>query len=551
MKMNTKKFLLLTVAFLTGTLSLFAQSNERGIDLYNAELYDAAKLFFERQTNQTPQLQAENYYYLGQTYFELGDMTQAASYYKKAQETDSSYPFGYIGEGRIALKNGNKKEAETLFKKASGLAKKNPAVETAIAENYIDAGMDKEMEDALKKAEKYNKKYPGIAVVRGNKFEREGNMGEAGRWYENAILFDPTNKEAYLKFARGYKNLNRSLALQKLDELLAIDPNYIPAYAYIGDINYQLGNYKSAIEAYEKFISIPGVPIEQKKNYAQLLYFTDQYQESLNQIQQVLKEDPNDVIMLRLQAYNYYKLEDYNKGLQAMNSFLSKADPKMLIYLDYTTLARLHLGNKEYSEALAAYQKAETIEGANLGEIYREMTTAYEGLGDYPNAIVYYEKYFNAEGTTPVSTDYFFYGSACYAEATNYFNQDNEAEMMKYVEKGDKAFEEVTERSPDSYLGYFWRARINSLVDSRQQKLTDKMDGLAKPYYEKAIEIMEANNANGARNKDLIEAYYYLGSYYIMNKNNDLAGEYFKKILSIDPAQERAQSILKSLGIKY
>lgn len=556
MKMINRKLKLVTLALLMGVTSLFAQSNERGIDLYRAELYEAAKLFFQNQKNQSPELQAENYYYLGQVYYALGQLADAATYYKKSQEIHPDYPFGYIGEGKLALKDGNKKEAEGLFKKAAGLVKKDPSVQTAIAEAYMDFNFAEDAEEALAKAEKINKKYPGIAVLRGNQYEKDGNMGEAGRWYENAILYDPTNKEAYLKFARGYKKLNPTLALQKLNELLQVDPEYIPAFAFIGDINYQLGNYKSAIDAYEKFISIPGVPLEQEKNYAQLLYFTDQFEKSAAQIQDILKRDPNDLVMLRLQAYNNLKLKNYDLGIQQMKSFLSKAEAKVHIYLDYITLARLYLGVKNNEEAIAALQQAEKFEGANLGEIYKEYTTAYENLKDYPKAIEYYEKFFSAENVVPVSLDYFYFGQANYSEANEILktldaDAGAEALFKQYIDKGDKAFAEVIDRSPDAYLGYISRARINALLDSRQQKLTEKMDGLAKPYYEQAIAIMEANNADGRRNNDLIEGYNYLGSYYYVNGDERMAGEYFKKILSVNPDHQGAQSVLKSLNIKF
>ncbi|MDR1683530.1 MAG: tetratricopeptide repeat protein, partial [Candidatus Symbiothrix sp.] len=118
--MNTKKWISLAALFLSFT-GIYAGNNERGIDLYRAELYDAAKIFFLEQTNQSPQEKAENLYYLGQTYFELQNSDSAAYYYKQAIETAPEYPFGHIGEGKLALTN-DEKTAGDLFKKALSLA---------------------------------------------------------------------------------------------------------------------------------------------------------------------------------------------------------------------------------------------------------------------------------------------------------------------------------------------------------------------------------------------------------------------------------------------
>ena len=125
MKMNGKKVLSLTMVALFFVSGIFASSNERGIDLYRAELYDAAKLFFLNQKNQSDQQQAENYYYLGQTYYELQQLDSAAYFYDKAVQTSPGYPLGYIGQGKLILAK-DAKAADALFKKAVSSAKKDP-----------------------------------------------------------------------------------------------------------------------------------------------------------------------------------------------------------------------------------------------------------------------------------------------------------------------------------------------------------------------------------------------------------------------------------------
>jgi hypothetical protein len=554
--MNLRKLLIACVAILFSATSLFAQQNERGIDLYRAELYDAAKLFFLQQKNLSSESQAEAYYYLGQTYFELGKKDSAAYYYKKAETTDANYPFSYIGQGRLDIANKQPKEADAQFKKAGDLAKKDPSVYTSIAEIYIDNKMYKDAENALKKAEKVNKKYPGIYIVEGNKLRQEGDLGEAARKYENAIYFDKNAKEAYLWFARGYAEVNKELALGKLDELVNIDPNYIPAYALIGDINYKRGYYKSAIDAYEKFISIPGVPIRQQKNYAELLYFTDQYEKSLEQINNVLKQEPSDIIMLRLKGYNNAKLGRAEESLVAMNKFFEEGsmNPEFeFIALDYTTLGQVYADLGQGDESLAAYEKAMTMPNAKVADILKGLTSAYEKNKDYPKAIETFERYFALPEAEPVSTDYYHYGYDNYIMASKHINDEDDTVLRSYIETGSKAFDKVIERTPDSYLGYIYKARINSFIDSRQlvQSNNTKMDGVARPYYEEVIPYLIAKNENGSRDKDLLEAYNYFGSYYYVNRENALAGEYYKKMLEIDPEHEGAKSVLNDLKIKY
>ena len=106
-------------------------------------------------------------------------------------------------------------------------------------------------------------------------------------------------------------------------------------------------------------------------------------------------------------------------------------------------------------------------------------------------------------------------------------------------------------------MSYFWRARVNSMLDPETTK------GLAKPYYEKVIEIGLVQPERYKR--ELIESYKYLGYYHyviadaITTKNNgnpDLAKEeyggaksFFSKVLTLDAKDEVALKALESIKL--
>ncbi|MDR2682586.1 MAG: tetratricopeptide repeat protein [Dysgonamonadaceae bacterium] len=560
--MSTRKLVSVTVAAWLSVAGAVA-GNERGIDLYRAELYDAAKIFFLQQNSPSAQEQAENYYYLGQTYYALQQVDSAAYYYAKAIATDAGYPFGYIGEGKLALAKDELKAAEASFKTATGLAKKDVSVQTTIAEAYVDAGKLPQAEEALTKAEKINKKYSGIYMVRGSIALKENKRDQAYSWYEQAIYFDPNDKVAYLKLAKAYEGANPKTALEYLNKLIQIDPDYIPAYALIGDINRENGMYYQALEAYEKFIAIPGVPILQHERYAQLLYFTDQYEKSLKQIDYVLQHDPANPVMHRIQAYNHFKLGNTALAAQEMGDFLKNNPEDKHIYLDYITYGQAMVKEQQPETAIAALLKAIALDPTKA-EVYRELASAYDGVNNFPEEIKMFEKYFEVAENTKV-IDYFFYGQALYKAAGKYIDpgyvespitpeqkQIDDADFYSYIEKGTAAFSEVISRSPESYMGYFWRANLNAFVDFKERETkTSPFKGAAKPYYEEALQVMLNNNADGKRNGNIIDAYDYLASYYLLLDDKVNAGEYYKKILEIDPANSKAITVLDQLKIKH
>lgn len=555
--MNCKKIYGLAGALLFFSLSTFAGSNDAGIDYYRAGLYDAAKIFLTGLRDLSPRDQAENYYYLGEISYEQDDVAQALSYYDKAVATDESYPLGYIGQGKVELSKGNAKVAEDLFKKANGFAKKDPSVQTAIAEVYVNAGNNLKAQEALEKARKIDKKYSGIYNVEGDMYMKQGKVGEASARYESGLGFNPNNKVSYLKLARIYKNINSKLSLDYLDRLVALDPEYIPAYAEIGDINYTTGFYGKAIEAYKKFISIPGVPMEKHANYAQLLYFTKQYKESLGKIEEVMKQLPDNFIMLRLKAYNNYELENYDEAISLMEQFMQTVPAEKHIYLDYMTLGRTYLKTKQPEKGIAALKKALEMEGTNSEEVYRELATAYDNLKDYRSALDAYAKYFET-AESPSSSDYYYCGLAAYQGAAGCMEKINTAtteeettaateEMNFYLGKAREAFTKLTEIIPDSYLGPYWMANSNSIPDAIEYSKTEKMTGLARPYFEQAIAIMSARNENGNMSKMLITAYDYLSNYYFIVQDNAKVIECNQKILELDPANQKAKETLDIL----
>ena len=136
--------------------------------------------------------------------------------------------------------------------------------------------------------------------------------------------------------------------------------------------------------------------------------------------------------------------------------------------------------------------------------------------------------------------------------------QDSVPELQKEdLIKADSLFKELSFQVPNSYVSYFWRARVNSMLDPETTK------GLAKPYYEKVIEIGLVQPERYKR--ELIECYKYLGYYHyviadaITTKNNgnpDLAKEeygeaksFFSKVLTLDAKDEVALKALESIKL--
>ncbi len=533
MKLNLKR--LLTYAGSVFLLTnVYAGQVEKGVEFRNVGMYEMAKttLLNAVRTNPT----SEAYYYLGDVYCQLDKADSATVYFKKI--TDSESAFASIGEAKLGLMKKNTELAEDFSNQAIKKDKKNPLVYTELALMYIQNKMYDKANAMIEQAMKAKKNYPPAYVAEGDLLLSQNKIGEAISKYENAIYFDKLNKEAILKVAKLYSKMNITQAANYFDRIIAQSPDYLPVYIESANVYYNGGFFKRSITAFEQFIDKPGIPLSEHQTYASLLYFTKDYEKSLQQTQLVLKSDTANFIMQRIQMYNYYELGQNEAALaQGKIFFQSKGE---FIAQDYSTYAKILARNKLDSESIVYFEKALSKDSSEV-EIYKDIAAAYEKMEKFPEAINYFQKYLNS--TKQITAfDYYTFGRTYYLAGNQEAVNGNMTAKTDYLHKADSLFTLVTDMNADHYLGFFWRARTAVALEGE-----DLSKGLAKPMYEQALEKLTAANEDGKRNKDITECCMYLGNYYLLNKNKAQAIEYFEKVLEMNPDNQSLRAAIKEL----
>jgi tetratricopeptide (TPR) repeat protein len=144
---------------------------------------------------------------------------------------------------------------------------------------------------------------------------------------------------------------------------------------------------------------------------------------------------------------------------------------------------------------------------------------------NYPQAAVWFQKRVDS-GDKVSTTDYYNLGRAYY--------------LMKEYGKSDSAFGKVTSLQETWAPGWLWRGKANAGLDP------DSKQGLAKPYYEKYIELVSADSANITKyQRELTEANSYLAYYYLVQKDCTQSTIYWKRVLDLEPGNERAKDGLE------
>lgn len=428
--------------------------------------------------------------------------------------------------------------AEELLK---GKNKKNVELVASVARAYLEEGKLPEAESYLEMARKADNKAPEVSLLEGDIALARKDVGKACQLYEQAIYFDANCKDAYLRYAEAYKTASPSQAIEKLNQLKALFPDCKEADKELAEVYYAANRFDKAAETYARFIDTPLATEDDLLQYAFALFLNHDFEKSLEVSRKGLQKDARHAAFNRLVMYNNVDLKRYDEAEKAADAFFNASDNADYSYLDYRYHGTLLSALKKYDQAIGEYDKALEKDATQIG-VWREIADAYEQQADYPQAIAAYQKYYDSlDGDEKTSEALFRLGRLYYGEGTS---SDTVAVLparrMEALQAADSIFALVAAQAPDSYVGDMWRARAHSAMDP------ETTEGLAKPYYEKMVDMLLAKN-DPKYDAALIECYSYLGYYHLLKSDYEASKTYWNKILAIDPENATARKALDGM----
>lgn len=463
---------------------------------------------------------------------------KAIDRYNKGIAANPNEPLNYVGLGKVALiqdklmiANENFAKAQTFIpvkKSKSGLTKpEQSTVLVRIAEAYVTVGSkDTALVFSLfRRAEALDNRNPELYLVRGDYWIYTLNNGSrAAENYKRSQDFSPNSTRARVRLGQLYTRIRSYQdALNYYQEALAIDPSFAPAYLEMGFLYAKMNKQEDSKTYFKKYLELSSSNIAAKRRYANMLIQTEDYKGAIEQINQIMAMDSSSYNDLnRALAYSYFEEKQYQKAKYYMTKFITNAPQDKITSIDYMYSGRILIKNSQDSLGILTLRKAYELDTTNA-DLLNEIATLYlktkkpQEAGD-----IYKLKIKNTNGG---ANDYYKMGRA-------YFDAKNWTEA-------DSAFAKVNRMSVDFEPAYLFRARVYSNLDP------DTKLGSAKPFYEKLIEKASADSVKYS--KDILEAYNYLGYYYLVNKQYCESLEYWDRILGIDPANENATSALKDL----
>lgn len=603
--LNKKTTFFLSLTFLF-TLNVLAQDFSSGIKLIKNEKFSEAKKYFSSQLNS--KFKSDAYFYLGQIYFIQGNIDSAFKNYEAGIQANNDNALNYAGMCKVDFDQSNLTTGEQNYNGAIDKGEDNALTYITLSEAFSNPKVknyDRAI-DLLNKSLKLKKKDINSYLSLGKVFVAKGNGTDALKNFSSALDMDGKNPEALTQKAKIYIYINNSDAgIELLNEAIANDPAYSPAYFELAECYANLKNYPKAAENYYKYIEASESTNEKQKRYAQILYVNKEYPKAVSILEDVIKKESDISSSLRIIAYSYLRMEETEKSKSYFEKLFSLSNVEFQT-TDYENYGDLLSKTGNDSLALEYYSKLVNVDSSRK-DIYSKMSVLYFKNKKWDGVVSSLEK----KGTL-TAQEYFdlgkasmFIGDKAVAEVTESLDSSlslTDEQKWDFVRpallyyqgdirdaqgdptKIEAAINKVSlsiepsivkeQKTKWASVKTAWLKEVHSKItlnyakaDTALTTLVQKVpdlaiayfwrarvnanfdpeskSGLAKPFYEQFIE--KASMDSVKFKKELIESYQYLGYYYYLKEDNIKSKSYWQEVLNLDPENKQAIDVIKML----
>jgi len=560
MKM-TKKAITLGLGLVVMGSASFAQSLSDAKKALDAEQYQKATSMLKALVK-SQEKKGENYFNLGNVYLQTDYIDSARAVFQQGVTADPKNSLNYIGLGEADLLSNNAASAKTNFDKAVEVSSKKDYIpQLYIGKAYL-LGDKPDFAAALpylQKADELdaNDKDAETFLAMGDYNALQRKNSEALQNYMRALNIDGTLLRAKVQIGKMYKESRAFPESEgQLNEVIAADANYGPAYREIAELYMQWANFEpanfeakaaQALTNYKKYLDLTDKSYESRLRYAQFLFYAKDFktlEQETSALATMSPNDPKNLVVSRLRGYSAFENKNFPQSLEYMNDFFAKVkDTTRIVGSDYLYLGRAQLASGNDSLALINITKAVIKDSTNVDAL-AEVAKAYFDAKKYDKSAKVYETVIAADTSAKgVLYSYFYNGLANYFDYAAKINAQQKP-SKDLLAKADASIAKVAKLAPETTDAYLYRARINSLIDDETAP-----KGLMVPFYEEFIKKVTVDKPElaTANAKKLAEAYDNLGAFYATS-DKAKALDYLNKSIAANPAGTFAPAKIKEIS---
>jgi tetratricopeptide (TPR) repeat protein len=258
---------------------------------------------------------------LGDAYLVARNVKEAEKEYNEIKRLAPKNALGYAKLGGLYMTQGSWDKAARELQIAFDMNPQLDPVLTSLAQVYAE---QKKYASAIALCDSRIKNNPRDAFaynVKGVIYEAQNDLQRAGEFFQKAIDIQPL-------WAKPHNNLVRTLvgqgktaqAVTNLEAAIKANPAVVGPYLSLGQIYEQTGEYKKAIQVYERLLEKQADFWVGMNNLASLLSdhssSKKDLEKALNLALNAQKTRPDDPSVLDTLGWIYYRQNDANKALE-------------------------------------------------------------------------------------------------------------------------------------------------------------------------------------------------------------------------------------------
>jgi len=534
-------------------LSVSAQGVKEVRAMIEAEKYKAALQAAEAavaDNEKDPAL----HYVKGLALLSLDRVDEALTAFEMGIDKKPKYPLNYIGKARVFLANKDEASAQSLMTNSYARYNKykynDLDMVLDIGYGFMDANQFIEAEQIFTKATVDAPNDARAVVALGDMYLSKKIYELALTNYQQAVQLDPNFIRGYLRIGQLYiKNADAQEDYQEglnmLNKAIELDDSFAPAYRERGELRFRAKQYTMARDDYKKYVELRNNDLGARVRYASFLYlssshFQDAYKKDESKAEEIkenykqvvdciteLESDTVTNVMRRLKAYSLVELGEAETAMKMLDDYFANMEAEYIIAPDHEYYAKALFSLDKYDEAEARYAKVLELDSSRV-DIYKTLASSYEAKKMFDKQAANLEKYLEvAEEKT--LRDYYYLGRAHY--------------KAKDYQKSYDAFKMVVELKDDYDVGHYWLALNATKMDPENKQW------LAKPHYDRLVELIEAKESKSSSDtKKLEAAYVYIAYYYFFGSTGEgsdceAAKPYISRVIGLNAANAQISQI--------
>ena len=526
--------------------SAVAQSLQDGKKFMYYERFKSAKDVFQKLAASGDE---EATYWLGQAEIGLENIPAAKTVYQSKLSAAPNSPLILAGMGHVELLEGKTQDARSRFETAISLSQ-GKSVPVLNAVGYANGNPDMKNGDAqyaiqkltqATQAKKMND--PDVWTNLGDAYRKAGQGGDAVKSYAKALELDPNYVRALFRTGSVYQSQGASqeaLFTKYYNDAIAKDVKYAPVYRTLWSYYYETNVPKSS-EYLDKLLANSDDDPKACYYRASMQYAQGLFAQAVSKVDECVTAAGATPYakVYGIKAYaldrlsdQSFKAKDSVKGQEylvsakaSFDEYLKRASTDQIGAGDYSRYALILLkfpGNETQAAELVAKAVALDSVEANQASYYKSLAQAYEAQKNFPEAAKYYSNILTVKKN--------FSNVDIYNAGYSYYQASKYDSTIKY-------FTLYTEKYPKDIFGYYMLGNANAVIDS------NSVGGLAAPFYQKVIEIGEADLTASQVKPRLITAYkYFMGYEFNVKKNQAEALKWADKAVALSPEDASLKS---------